>query len=88
MKHKITLAISCAVATHAATLSGTVVLPSGAGLGGVSVGLRKTSVLAVTTNSAGSWTLTTTGILGRSPISSSKISSNLYLENGRLELRY
>jgi hypothetical protein len=88
MKRIWTLAIAGAAATQAATLSGTVELPSGVGLGGVSVGLRKTAALAATTNSAGSWTLTTTGILGRDHIGSGRISSDLYLENGRLELRY
>jgi len=71
-----------------ANLSGTVQLPSGAGLGGVSVSLRRTAVAATTTNSSGTWTLTTaSGLLGRSPVGSSRISSHLFLEHGSLQLR-
>jgi len=73
----------------AASLSGTVKLPSGSGLAGVKVALRKSPATPVTTDAKGAWSLATgtTGILSREN-GALRPSSHLLLENGRVQLDF
>ncbi len=90
MASKLLLALCLTAAAGArANLSGAVQLPSGSGLAGVSVSLRHTAVAAATTNASGIWTLSTSsGIADRSVGKSTRISSNLFLEDDRIQLHY
>jgi hypothetical protein len=69
-----------------AALSGTVQLPSGTGLAGVTVTLRKAGGTA-TTSASGTWTLATTG-LTRSITRDRILSTNMVLRDGRLQVDF
>ena len=68
-----------------ANLSGTVKTSAGAGLSGVSVSLKRTPTLTTTTSATGDWSLSTTSVKPRGVLDRS-ISTNLWLQDGRLVL--
>jgi hypothetical protein len=76
--------LACLSSICSATLSGTVQLPSGAGLSGVSVTLRKAGGSA-TTGASGTWTIATTSIASHAGLDRT-LTTNLSLRDGRLVL--
>jgi hypothetical protein len=85
MKSRIAVLVAMFATVSAANMSGRVVLPSGAGLAGVGVVLRKAGA-ATTTDAQGRWSLATTGVLSRAS-GAHRISNGLFMEGGRLFVR-
>jgi hypothetical protein len=83
-----TILVLCGlVVAGQAALTGTVKTPSGAGLSGVSVSLRRTAVPAATTGANGQWTIASVGV-GEHALKSSEPTGNLILDEGHLEIRF
>ena len=87
MKNIVLLVAALAGLGSAATLSGTVKLPSGSGLSGVAVSLAKNGTSA-TTSAQGTWTLTTSTGVRRSELYAGPVNSYLSIRDGHLVLAW